>query len=170
MSDWPIYDSLSQAAGVGIPLAVLKTAKAAGCPAFRSNRVYTLELTIWLANQLQTGGDETKELLDLKTEQALETRERRKKLEMQNNETSKQLVPRTLCQEIVGAHGSQIRQCIMDQAQRIASQCNPEHPEVAAAALARDRDSLIFPAITAWVNAWEPTSNQDSEQHSGDEE
>lgn len=45
-----VFDSLAAAAkGIPLPMAVLKAAKAAGCPAFRSNRVYADELVRWLA-------------------------------------------------------------------------------------------------------------------------
>lgn len=43
------FDSLrSAAAGLKLPLRVLKTAKQAGCSAFRSNRVYEAELLAWI--------------------------------------------------------------------------------------------------------------------------
>lgn len=45
------FDSLkAAAAGLKLPLRVLQSAKAAGCPAFRSNRVYESELLQWLAD------------------------------------------------------------------------------------------------------------------------
>jgi hypothetical protein len=45
------FDSLkAAAAAMKLPMRLLKAAKAAGCPAFRSNRVYEAELIEWIAN------------------------------------------------------------------------------------------------------------------------
>ena len=49
------YDSLAgAAAGLGLSIDVLRAAKRAGCPAFRSNRVYSSELLAWLKAHPQT--------------------------------------------------------------------------------------------------------------------
>jgi hypothetical protein len=51
------FDSLkAAAAGLKLPLRVLQAAKAAGCPAFRSNRVYEAELLGWLEANPETVG------------------------------------------------------------------------------------------------------------------
>lgn len=52
------FDSLrAAAAALKLPMRVLQTAKAAGCPAFRSNRVYESELLQWLESHPQVVGD-----------------------------------------------------------------------------------------------------------------
>jgi hypothetical protein len=44
-----IFDSLKQAsAAMGVPLSVLKWAKANGCPGFRNGRIYHREVSAWL--------------------------------------------------------------------------------------------------------------------------
>jgi hypothetical protein len=52
----PYYDSIkSAAAAMGIPIALLKQAKAAGCPAFRGSRVYRQDWQEWVQeNPLDT--------------------------------------------------------------------------------------------------------------------
>lgn len=50
------YASMGQAAAaLKLPLEVLKLAKRQGCPAFRANRVYRVELIDWLAVHLHSG-------------------------------------------------------------------------------------------------------------------
>jgi hypothetical protein len=46
---WPQFDTLAQcASSSGIPLSVLKKAKAMGCPAFRHSRVYFAQFLPWV--------------------------------------------------------------------------------------------------------------------------
>jgi hypothetical protein len=48
-AEWPVFGSMAAcASSSGIPLPVLKAAKAAGCPAFVSTRVETVKLLPWL--------------------------------------------------------------------------------------------------------------------------
>lgn len=52
----PIYDSQGQAcAATGIPILVFKAAKAAGCPAFSSNRVNLGEFLAWYFQRQERG-------------------------------------------------------------------------------------------------------------------
>jgi hypothetical protein len=46
----PYFDSIKSASAVlGVPTALLRQAKAAGCPAFRGSRVYRKEWQEWVA-------------------------------------------------------------------------------------------------------------------------
>ena len=55
---WPVFTNVSQAASeTGVPLAVLRSSKAAGCPAFRESRLYFLEWLTWFFAQREDAED-----------------------------------------------------------------------------------------------------------------
>lgn len=59
-----VYDSQKHcSAATGIPMAALKRAKTAGCPAFKSNRVYLRPLLTWIFdNPSDAGANNWKEM------------------------------------------------------------------------------------------------------------
>lgn len=62
--DWPVYDSLDQAAGASqVPKKIFQQAKKEGCSAFRSNRVYVGEFIQWWFARQFKGGPEEKMLV-----------------------------------------------------------------------------------------------------------
>lgn len=97
------YDSLrAAAAGMGLPMSTLKTAKTRGCPAFRSNRIYSAELESWLkANPIDAAGGVDE--FSLK-EQKL--KEEVRKLQLANDVKAGRLIERAKVAEMMrGASG-----------------------------------------------------------------
>lgn len=60
-----VFDSQQQAAAAtGIPIEALKRSKRAGCPAFKSNRIYLRPLLVWIFAKPDTAKAETWKAVD----------------------------------------------------------------------------------------------------------
>ena len=131
------FDSLAAAAGaLKLPLSLLKSAKLAGCPAFRSNRVYETELLHWLsANPLAA---ETGNRRDKKLDEEI------RKLRMANDTKAGTLIQRAFVVQRIQRAAGEIN------AYRLRSET--EHPKLFAAtngdiALCRTRVRQIWDEI-----------------------
>ena len=82
------YDNLSAASkGMGVPLALLKQAKEAGCPAFRGPRVHVAEYQAWTKEN--PGGEASKETWQIQL-----IKKQCRRLDLQYQQQLGELVPR----------------------------------------------------------------------------
>jgi hypothetical protein len=138
----PVYDSMEQCgAAAGIPLLILKTAKRNGCSAFRSNRVFLGEFLAWHFTQ------ENKDLINLQVEKARLARAEadlaeRAVLASDEQVSNFEETLKHLSETII----LPLRQFKANLVNAYALRCNPDHPEIARAALRQletDLDKLL---------------------------
>lgn len=94
------YDSIRAAAGVlGMSVAALMAAKGAGCPAFRSGRVYGAELAAWLeTHTLPVATDDG----TIAAARLRKVQEEVRKLKLVNDRNAGTVIPRAIVAQAVG--------------------------------------------------------------------
>lgn len=116
------YDTIAGAAlGLGITKELLKKAKRAGCPAFRSNRVYTQPLIAWICKQTRPEHtmDDAKARMVAAQAAMLETKARAQ---------ARELVPMSEAIANGFVAWSPFRAAIREAPGQLAPRCNPENP------------------------------------------
>jgi hypothetical protein len=121
------YDSMAACSSdLGIPVGVLKRAKATGSDAFRSNRVDMRKLLVWLA----TKGAELPEV-DIDTANTYVALERAELLRIEKEEKKKLLMSYDAAMERITAWFLPIRQQLLSLPSEMAARVNPIDPTLA---------------------------------------
>ena len=131
----PIYDSIKAASGATkIPLTVLKAAKRAGCPAFRSNRFVLLDFIAWYFNG---GADNAREEIDEQYERARKIRAEADAQERENKVADDRLLEPEIVQERINRAFGIIRQYLQAAEAELPGAVNPSDPQLARVEVAR---------------------------------
>ena len=138
--DTTTFDSMrSAASGAGIPLSVLRSAKRAGCPAFRNTRVFLLEFVAWYFSR-KTKGDT--EVIDLEYERGRETRGRADLIQIEKAKLQNLLYESDEVDALIAAAFVPNRQ-MWTALPTLAPRVNPSDPSFARAALEQYRDEAL---------------------------